>query len=109
MNKDIESLPIFPKYATKGEGDKIYTFETHVHIHIDLEFSVKVYLYPVIGTYVARNHTERQLVIQAHLKECLRISKYGIFSPEDTLVLPFVEVLDKEDNQFLQKLHYMCP
>jgi hypothetical protein len=45
-------------------------------------------------------------VIKAHLKECLRFSKYLNVDTFDTTSLPLIASLDKKEDDFLQKLHF---
>lgn len=107
MIKEIEELSVFPGYDTEAIEDSIYTFRSTIHIHKDTEDCVKVYLYPVESTYVAKTRKEKELVIKAHLRECLRLSKYLNTDLLDTNPYPYVANLVKTDHDFLDKLHYV--
>ena len=107
MIKEIEELPIFPEYHTEAVEDSFYTFRSVIHIHKDAGDSVKVYLYPVESSYIAKTRKEKELVIKAHLRECLRLSKYLNTDTLDTSPYPYVASLVKTDHDFLDKLHYM--
>lgn len=104
--EDIESLPLFPNYETEKLEDNIYVFRSTIHLHKDSEEILKVYLYPIESCYVAKNKTEKALVIQAHLKECFRLSKYLNVDIFDTSPYPLVISLDKREDDFLHKLHF---
>jgi hypothetical protein len=106
MTKEIEELSVFPGYDTETVEDDIFTFRSTIHLHKDTEDCVKVYLYPVESTYVARTRKEKELVIKAHLRECLRLSKYLNTDVLDTATYPYVASLVKTDHDFLDKLHY---
>lgn len=107
MIKEIEKLPVFPGYDTETIEDDLYTFRSVIHLHKDTEDSVKVYLYPVESSYIAKTRKEKELVIKAHLRECLRLSKYLNTDTLDTSPYPYVASLVKTDHDFLDKLHYM--
>ena len=107
MTKEIEKLPVFPGYDTETIEDNLYTFRSVIHLHKDTEDSVKVYLYPVESTYLAKTRKEKELVIGAHLRECLRLSKYLNTDTLDTSPYPYVASLVKTDHDFLDKLHYV--
>jgi hypothetical protein len=104
--EDIEGLPLFPDYTTETVEDNIYIFRSNVYIHKDTEEYLKVYLFPIESCYVAKTKTEKALVIKAHLKECLRFSKYLNVDTFDTTSLPLIASLDKKEDDFLQKLHF---
>jgi hypothetical protein len=104
--KDIEEIAIFPEYNTEAIEDSIYTFRSVIHLHKETEDFVKVYLYPVESTYVAKTKKERELVIRAHLRECFRLSKYLDIKSVDTSPYPHIINLVKTDDDFLEKLHY---
>ena len=107
MTKEIEELSVFPGYDTEAIEDGIFTFRSNIHLHKDTEDSVKVYLYPVESTYVAKTKKDKELVIKAHLRECLRLSKYLNADTLDTTPYPYVANLMKTDHDFLDKLHYL--
>jgi hypothetical protein len=104
--EDIESLPLFPDYTTETVEDNIYIFRSNVYIHKDTEEYLKVYLFPIESCYVARTKSEKAIVIKAHLRECFRLAKYFNTDTFDTTPLPLVTVLDKREDDFLQKLHF---
>jgi hypothetical protein len=104
--EDIESLPLFPDYTTETVEDNIYIFRSNVYIHKDTEEYLKVYLFPIESCYVARTKSEEAIVIKAHLRECFRLAKYFNTDTFDTTPLPLVTVLDKREDDFLQKLHF---
>lgn len=107
MNQEIiESLPLFPDYETEAIENNIYIFRSTIHIHKDNEETLKIYLYPVESCYVARTKSEEAIVIKAHLRECFRLAKYFNTDTFDTTLLPLVTVLDKREDDFLQKLHF---
>ena len=103
MEKD-NFIPLFPDYLELNVEDNIYTFKTNIYIHKESEEYVKVYLYCVEGTYVAKNKTEKQLVIKSHLRECLRLSKYLNTTYFDTSLLPFVDSLNKRKEDKIKGL-----
>jgi hypothetical protein len=99
---------IFPQYEITREGD-YYSINSSIYLHLDLEDKVKVYSYPIESLYVAKTKAELELVIKAHLRECFRLAKYMILTPEMAVHLPLQEYLTKEDPNFLNKLHYYYP
>lgn len=104
ITKDI---PVFPNYIAETIEDNIYTFKSSIHIHKETEDVVKVYLFPVESTYVAKTAKEKDLVAKAHLRECFRLSKYINTDKIGTSTLPYVTTLLKIDPSFQEKLHYM--
>ena len=104
--EDIKSLPLFPDYETEAVENNIYIFRSNVHVHKDTEEHLKVYLFPIESCYVAKTKTEKALVIRAHLRECLRLSKYLNVDTFDTNCLPFVASLNKKEDNFSQRLHF---
>jgi hypothetical protein len=104
--QNIEDIPLFPDYTTELIEDNIYIFRSNIHIHKNTEEYLKVYLFPIEGCYVATNKIEKALAIKAHLKECLRYSKYLNVDTFDTSFLILEASLDKREDDFLQKLHF---
>lgn len=103
---NIKDILIFPNYTTEFLENNIYTFKSAIHIHKETEDVVKVYLFPIESTYVAKTAKEKDLVIKAHLRECFRLSKYINTDKIGISTLPYVTTLLKTDPSFQDKLHY---
>jgi hypothetical protein len=97
--------PIFPDYILEKE-DRYYTFKSNIHVHKDLLYTVKVYLFPVVSTFVVRNKKEEKEALRSHLRECFRVSKYVNTDLLDFSTLEYVTTLNKVDEDFLHKVHY---
>ena len=107
MNQNqIEKLPLFPEYEIEETDDDIFTLRSNIHIHKESGDYVKVYLYPITSTYVAKTKTEKTLIIGVHLRECFRMSKYIDMENFPTTIYPLVITLDKRTENFLYRLHF---
>lgn len=96
---------IFPDYIVEKDK-KFFTFKSKVYVLIEEDEKVRVYLYPVSSTYVCKSKKQEHQNLIAHLKECLRLSKY---INTDLLLYPlleFVTIIEKDDPSFLDKIHY---
>ena len=101
-----EEIPFFPEYLKTESENKCTLFLTNIYVHKDLEETVKVYSYIVRSHYVIKNKEDLRLATSAHLKECLRYSKYLNTDVLDFAVLDYITTLDKNDPEFLNKIHY---
>jgi len=102
------SIAIFPQVSITKEGNR-YSLKSYIHVHAESEFTIKVHLYPIKNSCIAKTEKERKEAMEFHLKECLRISKYGIFNSENVANLPFVTTLFKNSEDFTSNLHYLYP
>jgi hypothetical protein len=101
-----EKIPFFPEYLKVESEEKCTLFLTNIYVHKELEEKVKVYSYIVKSEYVIKNKEYLKLAISAHLRECLRYSKYLNTDTLDFAVLDYITTLDKDDPEFLNKIHY---
>jgi hypothetical protein len=100
------TLPLFPDYTVEEVEKNIFTFTSHIHIHKEEQECVKIYLYPIETTYVAKTTAEKKLVISSHLRKCFRMSKYVNTDIFDVSSLTLLIELDKKEEDFLHKIHY---
>lgn len=106
--EDILALPIFPKYLVETFGNEV-RHSSAVYMHYDKEECVEVLLQPVVNTHIMCKGVKEQFFLESHLKHCLMFSKYGIITPEHREQLPCIDILLKEDKDFLHILHYQYP
>jgi len=104
LSKDV----IFPDYQEEVE-DNLLVLKSYIHVHLDCEFSVKVYLYQVTNRYIVAKPGDKKLAIGNHLRDCLRLSKYLILLPEDTLLLPLAAIVNKQKENFIEEIHANYP
>lgn len=105
----ILKIPRYPRVEVTFEEDNVVTLKSTVFVHNDRGATIDIFLLPVIGTYIVTSSRDRNRFIEAHLRECLRISKYFVLSVEIRNVLPCIESITKGDPELLHKLHYMYP
>jgi hypothetical protein len=104
----MNNIPLFPEFVVEKENE-IYTFKSNFHVHKDLEDTVRVYLYPVTNKFIIKNKTAEKQASLVHLKECFRLSKYINTDKLDFMPLEFVISLNKDVEDFLEKIHYQYP
>jgi hypothetical protein len=101
-------IPLFPKY--KESRDKnIFTLKSNIYLHKDAFSFVEVYTYTVESSFILEKLTQKASIREAHLKECLRMSKYLDISSLEEQQLSLVDTLDKTSEDFLCNLHYQYP
>jgi hypothetical protein len=101
-----EKIPFFPEFLKIESEEKCILFLTNIYIHKESEKAVKIYSYVIKSQYVVKNKEDLNLAISAHLKECLRYSKYLNTDILNFAVLDFITSLDKDDPEFINKIHY---
>lgn len=97
--------PFFPEYKEEIQ-DKVLTLKTNIYLHKDSLSTVKVYAYEVESSFILKSVKDKKDIVNAHLRECLRLSKYLNTDVIETASLPLVDTLDKTSNDFLHKLHF---
>lgn len=107
--KGIEKIPRYPKIEEIYVDDTVLTLRSTVFVHNDRGATIDIFLLPVVGTYIVRTTRDRNRFLEAHLRECLRVSKYFVLSLEIRNALPCIDSLSKGDPELLHKLHYMYP
>lgn len=106
--KTILSLPVFPKFLEELE-DKEITYSSVVYVHYQKGSDVEILLQPVVNTYIVPLGLRKKQFLEKHLKNCLMISKYAMVTPEHRELLPCVDTLSMEHEDFLNTLHYAYP
>ena len=106
---NILKIPRFPGIKEVWEDDKVVTLSTTIYVHNDKGATVDVYLQPVINTFRLTSTRDKARFIEAHLRDCLRVSKYYILTLELRNALPCIDSIAKGDPELLHKLHYMYP
>lgn len=101
-------VPIFPKFQEIQE-DNVLTLKSNIHIHKDSFSYVKIYTYEVESVFILEKAKDKELLREAHLRECFRLSKYIDLLKIDTSELPLVATLDKSSEDFLHTLYYQYP
>lgn len=105
---EILKLPIFPKYLMEIIGNEI-KYSSAVYVHYDNEKHVEILLQPVVNTHIICKGIKNHVFLESHLKHCLILSKYAIITPEYKETLPSIDIIFKNDKDFLDILHYKYP
>ena len=101
-------VPLFPKFKLIKKSNFLI-LKSNIHIHEDCFSHVKVFNYEVESTFIFKHAREKNLIIENHLRDCLRQSKYLDISSVDTTKLELVNILDKTSKDFLETLHFQYP
>ena len=106
--QDILDLPIFPEYKLEI-CDREIKYSSSVYVHYEKEKCVEILLQPVISDFRALKRTNRQELLNNHLRSCLMISKYAIITLEHKELLPCIDTVFKVDEHFLDIIHNTYP
>lgn len=101
-----ESIPFFPDIYKENPEKNQTLFLSKIYIHRDLEETVKVYSITISSYYITKSKEQQKLAELGHLRTCFRYSKYLNTDTLDFSVLDYVTTLDKNDPEFLEKIHY---
>ena len=96
-------LPIFPRYR-EIVVDNVVHYSSAVYVHYGTEECVEILLQPVVNTGILQGRFDKQLLLENHLRECLRISKYIDVSIDYREELPCIDKVFKTDKEFTNLL-----
>lgn len=106
--EEIVALPIFPKYLVETVGNEI-KHSSAVYVHYEKDDCVEVLLQPVVNLHITCKGVTKEMFLEHHLRHCLIVSKYANITSDFRDWLPCVDIIAKDNPDFLHILHYTYP